>query len=72
MAFWIYTYKMDFMFWLQDFAADAKLTRQSVAHGREHMQVHLRIRPFTATERDKGEYQVGRFLIYSSNKIWKI
>ncbi|XP_033632959.1 kinesin-like protein KIF20B isoform X3 [Asterias rubens] len=42
---------------LEDFAADAKLTRQSVAHGREHMQVHLRIRPFTATERDKGEYQ---------------
>ncbi|XP_071793006.1 uncharacterized protein [Asterias amurensis] len=42
---------------LEDFAADAKLTRQSVAHGREHMQVHLRIRPFTATERDKGESQ---------------
>ncbi|XP_038071139.1 kinesin-like protein KIF20B isoform X2 [Patiria miniata] len=43
---------------LEDFAAPtAKLTRESVAHSREHMQVHLRIRPFTNREKEQGESQ---------------
>ena len=44
---------------LQDFAVPAaKLTRESVAHSREHMQVYLRIRPFTNREKEQGESQV--------------
>ncbi|XP_022091701.1 kinesin-like protein KIF20B isoform X2 [Acanthaster planci] len=43
---------------LEDFSVPAaKLMRESVAHSREHMQVYLRIRPFTNREKEQGESQ---------------